>query len=405
MRAELESSAGEAGRSEPRSLARRVLFWAHLVCGAVAGLVIGLLSLTGAALVLERPVLALAAAPAAAADASTPLLPVDTLLAHAQAARPGATPTALTLSREDGTAWVALGRAGGVGLDGHRGDLQRSRLPALRGVFQGLTELHRWLLFSGDARPVGEGLTGAATLLFLFLGISGPFLWLPGRWSVGTLRRIGWFRRGLRGRARDWNWHHVLGIWCLPVLLVLSASGVVMSYRWANDAVYRLAGTPPPPPGRPVGPKLETAAEGAARVPLQRLVDQAMERVPDWREITLRLEAAAGRRAGPVQLTVRERDARPRFAAIQLWADPFTGRILREEHYADLPAGRKARMWLRFLHTGEALGWPAAARSPESPRSGQWCWSGPVSRWRCAACARLAYTLGSEVIPARLVVR
>ena len=142
MRAELESSAGEAGRSEPRSLARRVLFWAHLSCGVVAGLVIGLLSLTGAALVLERPVLALAATPAA--DASAPLLPVDTLLAHALAARPGASPTALTLSREDGTAWVALGRTEAWPWT-PTARLQGSRLPQLRGVFQGLNELHRWL--------------------------------------------------------------------------------------------------------------------------------------------------------------------------------------------------------------------------------------------------------------------
>jgi uncharacterized iron-regulated membrane protein len=43
---------------------------------------------------------------------------------------------------------------------------------------------------------------------------------------------------------------------------------------------------------------------------------------------------------------------------VQLWADPFSGNFLREEHYADLSAGRKVRVWLRFLHTGEAPGAP-----------------------------------------------
>lgn len=352
MTAETEAEA----RDDGRSVARRVLFWAHLSCGATAGLFIGLLALTGAALVLERPVLALAAP--AVADPSAPWLSVDALLSRARAARAGTTPTAITLSRDERTVWVLLGRAGGVGLDGRSGDLQGGRVPALRRMFQGLNELHRWLLLSGDARPVGEGITGASTLLFLFLALTGPFLWLPRRWSASALRRIGWFRRGLRGRARDWNWHHVLGIWCLPVLLVLSASGVVMSYRWANDAVYRLAGTPPPPPGRPAGPKGDVSDEGAVRLPLQRLVERAVERVPDWRELTVRLESGGGGRAGPVQLIVRERDARPRFAAVQLWVDPVTGRIVREERYADLTAGRQARMWMRFLHTGEAFGWP-----------------------------------------------
>jgi uncharacterized iron-regulated membrane protein len=394
MTAEAEAEAREDGRS----VARRVLFWAHLSCGATAGLIIGLLALTGAALVLERPVLALAAP--AVAEPSAPWLSVDELLSRARAAGAGATPTAITLSRHEGTVWVLLGRAGGVGLDGRSGELQGGRVPALRRMFQRLNELHRWLLLSGDARAIGEGITGASTLLFLFLALTGPFLWLPRRWSAGALRRIGWFRRGLRGRARDWNWHHVLGIWCLPVLLVLSASGVVMSYRWANDAVYRLAGTPPPPPGRPAGPKGDISAEGTLRLPLQRLVERATERVPDWRELTVRLEPGGGGRAGPVQLIVRQRDARPRFAAIQLWADPFTGRILREERYADLPAGRKARMWLRFLHTGEALGWPGQLIA------GMASLGTVVLVWTGLALAlrRLAYTRRSA-IPARLVVR
>jgi len=53
---------------------------------------------------------------------------------------------------------------------------------------------------------------------------------------------------------------------------------------------------------------------------------------------------------------VREPNASPRFASVQLWADPFTGQVLREERRSDLSPGRKARVWMRFLHTGEALG-------------------------------------------------
>src|SRR5262249_16794562 len=159
---------------------------------------------------------------------------------------------------------------------------------------------------SGDGREVGQRIVGAATLLFLLLGLTGPFLWFPRIWNRWTVRRVVWFRRGLRGRARDWNWHHVLGFWCLPVLLVVSASGVVMSYRWANDAVFRLAGSAPPPPGRPPGPAIQPPADGAAPLPLQRLAEVAMNRVPSWRELTIRLDPQGGRRPGAVQLMVRE---------------------------------------------------------------------------------------------------
>ena len=81
-----------------------------------------------------------------------------------------------------------------------------------------------------------------------------------------------------------------------------------------------------------------------------------MDRVPSWRELMVRLDPQAGQRPGAVQIMVREMNASPSFASIQLWADPFTGKIVREERWDDLSPGRKARMWMRFLHTGEALG-------------------------------------------------
>ena len=310
-------------------------------------------------------------------------------------------PTAVTLDRERRTAWVALGRAGGVSLDGHTGEPQGTLAPAVHGTFQKVEELHRWLLLSGDGREVGQRIVGAATLLFLLLGLTGPFLWIPRRWTRWTVRRVAWFRRGLRGRARDWNWHHVLALWCLPVILLFSASGVVMSYRWANDAVFRLAGSPPPPPGRPPGPTVQPPADGAAPLALQRLAEVAMERVPSWRELTVRLDPQGGRRPGAVQLMVREANASPRFASIQLWADPFTGRILREERWADLSPGRKARVWMRFLHTGEALGAGGQlVAGIASLGAAVLVWTGlALALRRLARSWRARATVGSEVEP------
>ena len=54
--------------------------------------------------------------------------------------------------------------------------------------------------------------------------------------------------------------------------------------------------------------------------------------------------------------TVKERNARPRFASTTLTLDPFTGNVLRREGYNDYNRGRQVRSWTRFLHTGEALG-------------------------------------------------
>ena len=46
----------------------------------------------------------------------------------------------------------------------------------------------------------------------------------------------------------------------------------------------------------------------------------------------------------------------PVSANTQVFVDPFTARVLGSEGPADLSTGRTLRLWLRFLHTGEALG-------------------------------------------------
>ena len=101
------------------------------------------------------------------------------------------------------------------------------------------------LLLSNPCNPTGKAITGACNTAFLVLAVSGIYLWWPRRWSVESLKAIVLFRGGLAGKARDWNWHNVIGIWSAPVLIVLTASGMVISYRWASDLVYRAAGSTP----------------------------------------------------------------------------------------------------------------------------------------------------------------
>jgi uncharacterized iron-regulated membrane protein len=59
---------------------------------------------------------------------------------------------------------------------------------------------------------------------------SGVYLWWPKQWTWRHLRPAVWFRRGLAGKARDWNWHNTLGLWCAAPLLIVVLTGVVMSF-------------------------------------------------------------------------------------------------------------------------------------------------------------------------------
>src|ERR1035438_6159086 len=59
------------------------------------------------------------------------------------------------------------------------------------------------------------------------------------------LRPIVWFRGNLSGKARDFNWHNAIGLWMSIPLALIVLTGVILSYKWANDMVYRMTGNEP----------------------------------------------------------------------------------------------------------------------------------------------------------------
>ena len=92
---------------------RTVFFWLHLTTGVVAGLVVLVMSVTGAALAFEKQVVwrADTALLQVAGDAGTPRLPIDTLLARVRATGLVDEPTVIAV-RRDPAAPIALTVAG-----------------------------------------------------------------------------------------------------------------------------------------------------------------------------------------------------------------------------------------------------------------------------------------------------
>jgi uncharacterized iron-regulated membrane protein len=226
-----------------------------------------------------------------------------------------------------------------------------------------------------------------ANVGFLLLVLSGLVLWWPRSWSPASLRISFWFKSKLSGRARDWNWHNVVGFWTAPILLVLTATALPLSYGWASDLIYRLTGTTAPAvnfpaPESPREPASNKVVAGAP-LALDELVTRVQQSTPNWEQITYRMPGApnggprnrdtrsetsttpspadrggqaAYRTPGPAVFTVREAGAWPRTATATLTLDPFTGAVLRRDGFTNQNLGRRVRFWTRFLHTGEALG-------------------------------------------------
>src|SRR5262245_1350680 len=342
-------------------MVRSTIFWVHLVCGVAAGLVVLLMSVTGALLTYERQILAWAdrtTYPAPAPDAKR--LPLEGLLAAAKLHRPQLQPTTIMLRNEpDAAVVLAAGRSGSVLVDPYSGAVSDPGAAGLRSFFAAVTGWHRWFNATGENRAAARAITGASNLAFLFLILSGMYLWLPRvfKWAAFKARLV-FNGRVATSKARDFNWHHVLGIWSAIPLAVVVATAVVFSYPWANDLVYRAAGERPPRAGGPPRNQTEQAAVSVDGTAIDRLgYDALFARAAahgEWRTLTLNIPANPD--APAVRFGIDEGNGGQPQRRHTLTLDAATGAVASYAPFSSQTTGQKARSWIRFLHTGEALG-------------------------------------------------
>ena len=338
---------------------RSVLFWIHLVAGVSAGLVILIMSVTGVALTYQRQMQWWADTrhfvvnpPPGATRRS-----VDDLVAAARASFPAAPATTVTLRADPrAPAAVALGPKT-IYVNTYTAEVYGEGTGTKWRTFFGeMVVWHRYLAMSGENRTTGRAITGAAHLVFLFLVLSGLYLWWPKSRTWAQFRNILWFRGGLRPKARDFNWHNVLGFWsALPLALVVY-SGVVISYPWASNMVYRLAGEEPPAPaaGRGGGGASPRAPmEPTAAVDLDRLFTSAASFEPAWTILAVRVPTSP---AGTTTMTVDRGDGGQPHLRGTLTLDVATGAVETWDGFSTQSTGRRARSFLRFAHTGEFFG-------------------------------------------------
>jgi len=402
---------------------RTILFWAHLVVGLTIGLFIAAMAGTGIVMAFERQIVEFVergdGKPPAVA---TQRLDIETLLAKAREAKPDAAIEGITLEADrNSTASVSLGRNQRVQLNAYTGVVVGSEAPKLREFFHTVEELHRWLALTGQWHDRGQAVTGATAIGLVGLIVSGLYLWLPRKLRWASIKPVLLFNWTLRGKARDWNWHNVIGFWVLVPLLIIALTGVVMSYDWANRLLFVAVGDTPPPP-RERGPATQPTGEtrrqrqggegaapdgerrrsaGAANFDgLNDLWTTAEEQAGEWTSISMQLSAGRGRRGGARPTTAPSQarmtagpegashstDSRPvddsrrteggarqpagvtfvitngiptaPYNRRSITLNRRTGETIRTETFATQSPGRRARSLVVPLHRGDLFGLP-----------------------------------------------
>jgi uncharacterized iron-regulated membrane protein len=342
-------------------MTRRILFWAHLGIGVAAGAAIFIMSATGVLLAFERQVLQIVDRDLLTVGAPGDVLPrrLGELLATVSASA-GSSPSAVVV-RPGAAASVEFrfGRDRSVHLDPYTGAVLGEGSKRTREFFSVVERWHRTLGEPLRTRGPLRAAAAAANLAFLALALTGLWLWLPRRWSWAAIRSIVLFRPGLRGHARDWNWHHAVGLWCAIPLVIITLTGVVISYPWANAVLFRLAGSAPPSRQEPGRPAQGDAAGRAQDTPqpviadLDRAAAVAAASLPGWRSLSLRVPAG-GETA--VAVTLDTGSGGQVEKRTELVVDTRSGQVLRTKRFADGTLAQRLRGLVRFLHTGEEGG-------------------------------------------------
>lgn len=333
----------------PRGL-RDVTRTLHRWLGLVAGVVLVVSGVTGAALVFRAEIDAaldphlLRVAPA---DTRAPLQEmVDRVIARHPA---DPLPARVRMPTHAGGTlefWMGTAPDRYVYTDPYTGGLLGARKPTefLTGW---LFLLHSHLL-SGE---LGHTIAGVAALVLMSLSITGIVVWWPRRapWKAWAQWRAALVvKRGVGAKRFTFALHRAVGFYASVLLLVAGTSGAsLVFHEQFEQAAHILMGTRPAP--APVAATSEASAAPAPSLPLDTLLAIAEQAQPGGFISYLYLPTRAGE-----SFRVRKRlpgEEHPNGKSF-VHVDPTTGRVLAVEDGSRAPRGARLYSILYPLHIG-----------------------------------------------------
>jgi uncharacterized iron-regulated membrane protein len=353
-----------------------VLRWSHRWVSIVAGLLLLVLTTSGAVLLFEPEARTLAHPSQFHATPSKHPVSIDAAVAAAQRAYPKAGAPSY-LARNRGVDQVGLGDTPTtlVSVDPGTGRVLGATRPE-RGFWGLLTNVHEcalscegypaYITFFNKPMPdlgvqgvdkltVGSFVLGSFGFILMLLVLSGVVLWWPG---LRRMRR-GFTVRRHKGRyGRDYDLHKVIGVVALPFLAMWALTGANFELPVVTKAYYSIVGANPGP-----DPELTsaTAPKGTPDIGAQAATAAALRLVPGSRLTGVNLPAADDPTATYLVWAAHGIDAvrngdYPGMLGIAV--DRHTGRA--KALYGNV--GRPLRQtvwqdWTTGAHYGQFLGW------------------------------------------------
>lgn len=142
--------------------------------------------------------------------------------------------------------------------------------------------MHQQLLLRYD---VGHIIVGIASLMMFVLVLTGLILWWPR--NKGALKQRFKIKFNAKWRRVNYDFHNVGGFYTQLFILIFAATGLVWTFEWWTDGIYRLLGEDPAKVFSQI-PALKPDAQKAAH-PLDLAFSDMLTKKTDWNKITFHL--------------------------------------------------------------------------------------------------------------------
>lgn len=213
--------------------------------------------------------------------------------------------------------------------------------------FYTMFSLHRWLLGGNDG--IGKTVTGVATIIFLFILISGIILWWPRNKAI--LKQRLKIKSNASWKRLNHDLHIVLGFYSSIFLFIFAFTALAWSFKWFNDGIYKVTGTSI----KPAEPPQSIYHAGAKTVSYDSAFMAINQLVPGSRYYLLRPPADSN---GSFFVAVLP-PAANESAADSYFIDQYSGKVIGSQKFGDRNLGLRVRSFFKPVHIGSIFGWPS----------------------------------------------
>lgn len=244
------------------------------------------------------------------------------------------------------------GRPEQVSVNQYTGEIVGAGKPAASEFFTSVMKLHRWLLLEDS---IGRPIVGIATLIFLFLCISGLILWLPKKIKGWKSFKPGFkIKFNAKWKRINHDLHNALGFYTLLFVIIMALTGLCWSFDWYRDGASKLIG------GKIFGarneekPSSELPQLDAKTITLEEALAIANRELPfEARKITISLPKGEN---GSFEINKNDAKRFNETATDRVFIDQYSGGIIRKDIFSDKTVGEQLASSIKALHLGDIYG-------------------------------------------------